>query len=310
MPCLVPKVYTVAKHKNSDLCAQVFDASARSGAFAAQMDSPTNINIETIRRCNGSCRFCPASVESPHRIHDDGHTMSPEGFSRVCDELSRIGFSNRISLYGTNEPLLDDFLTSRVAQASQACPEATIRVMTNGRLLTLNKAEELFAAGLHALDVSIYRPDPYVETVAKQLKQSPWGKSVRIFSRSRNAVLFNRAGWSPHYEPESCLPLQSGCCYPFLQCNISSRLLMGQCCYDYRFEGNWGNLWATSFEAIWNGPRAQRIRLRILKNDRTGSDLCHVCDYPGTPRDRVDSSVSSAVRDAYIKQFPRDCPVL
>ena len=80
--------------------------------------------------------------------------MRVEVFSRLLDELVRIGFSGRLSYHFYNEPLLRHDLEMLVSQVSDRLPEAYQLLFTNGVLLTNKRYHSLLEAGLDSFVVT------------------------------------------------------------------------------------------------------------------------------------------------------------
>lgn len=295
--------HTRTRHR---ACRDVFSKLARARKYTAMMAGPPlNINIETVRKCNGSCHFCPASTLYA-QPESAGHLMPDAVYERLCRELHRIKYVGRISFFVTNEPLLDPKIVDRVSAARTACEHATLRLMTNGLLLTGPKVEALFRAGLDMLDISLYTPNPKVENKIQSLAAHPLSARIRVFSRRRDAQLFNRAGHSVRGGVGPMPPVPAGCLYPFTQLNISSYGTVGQCCHDFQFNGLWGDVCRMSFDEIWNGAPALLLRRSLLANRRRQNRICSACDYPGTPRDQLPPAIAPDVARTFLDLFPRD----
>ena len=60
---------------------------------------PRVVLIETRSKCNGTCAFCPASALTDERSDE---LMSLEVFNKIIDDLAKINYSNRVSLFNNN----------------------------------------------------------------------------------------------------------------------------------------------------------------------------------------------------------------
>ena len=237
------------------------------------------VNIETRSVCNGKCAFCPASQPG---LRPDRH-MPWSTFQTVIDQLAVLRFPGEIAFYINNEPLLDKRLPEMIAYARQACPAASLTVSTNGILLTLDRARELFGAGTDRLLVNLYTPDqswyPRVHEIARELPEPLWKKTY-VFLRRVDDTISNRAGSSPNL-PQLAQSVRAFCELPFNQINIATDGQVGLCCQDYFFSENLGNVTEQQLLSIWFGPKYRRIRDALLDYDRTATRICSVCDYHG-----------------------------
>jgi len=239
----------------------------------------STVNLETRTICNGKCLFCPASIKG---VRPD-ELMPWEIFVNVIDQLKKISFSGQIALFINNEPLLDSRLPQMVSYVRAACPAATVVVSTNGILLNLERALELYRAGLDRLIVNMYTRNrswlPQVHQIALELPDEYWRKTY-VFFRRDDDELTNRAGASPN-KPKLTQPIRAFCELPFNQINITASGRVGLCCLDYYFSEEMGNVAQQELLSIWFGARLQQVRQSLLNYDRQAANLCTVCDYPG-----------------------------
>ena len=114
----------------------------------------TQVLIETQTDCNRSCSFCPQSESiRPYK------QIEWSVYTNIIDQLGKGGFSGRIALFMTNEPLLDKELINRIIYAKNVSPKFFIDINTNGNLLDLKLIDQLFDAGLDNLSIDDYRSD-------------------------------------------------------------------------------------------------------------------------------------------------------
>ncbi|MBV8949753.1 MAG: radical SAM protein [Actinobacteria bacterium] len=109
---------------------------------------PREIQLEVTAACNLRCRMCLVRYRPP--VNRVAGSMSFETFRTVVDDLPEL---ERVTLQGLGEPLLNPDLVAMVRYASAR----GIRVgfNTNGLLLTPERAEDLVAAGVDWLHVSV-----------------------------------------------------------------------------------------------------------------------------------------------------------
>ena len=104
---------------------------------------PRIIHIETRSRCNGTCSFCPASAITDARSDE---LMQLDLFIKIINELSLIGYSNRLSIYNNNEPFLDKRINHLITIARDLLPKTYLELKTNGSLINIQKVLLAFNA--------------------------------------------------------------------------------------------------------------------------------------------------------------------
>jgi len=107
--------------------------------------------IETTTAYTRSCKWCTRSY---YEIKPD--FMPEELFMKIISELATINFRGRLSLFQNGEPLLDKRLSKWIWISKQYCPKAFTFIITNGDLLTYERAIDLFMSGLDAMKVNTY----------------------------------------------------------------------------------------------------------------------------------------------------------
>ena len=110
--------------------------------------------IETRTDCNNHCPFCPHAFNKKELGIMDWNT-----YCKIIDELCAIGYNGRVALMLSNEPLLEDRLIDMIRYAKNKSQRLFMDITTNGRLLTVEMVDQLFANGLDNLNVNDYRGD-------------------------------------------------------------------------------------------------------------------------------------------------------
>ena len=100
----------------------------------------TDIEIETINRCNGTCSFCPVNRNVDTR---EFKKMPEELFNKIIQELKEINYSGSVALYSNNEPLLDKRIYEFARITREELPNSYIYMFTNGTLIDMDKFLEL-----------------------------------------------------------------------------------------------------------------------------------------------------------------------
>jgi MoaA/NifB/PqqE/SkfB family radical SAM enzyme len=111
-------------------------------AHALKRDSPRILYIEVTKRCNAACSFCPYWQDHRRGELDD--------YSPIVARLKPFCVT-----FSGGEPLLRPELPRLVAQVTALSPRPYTAVLTNGWLLSTERARELRDAGCEQISVSI-----------------------------------------------------------------------------------------------------------------------------------------------------------
>ena len=116
-------------------------------------DFPLYIQFDTTQKCNFKCPHCLITddVNLDKLFSDD--TISNKGFERIIDEASEHKCPS-IALHGTNEPLLDKGLESKIEYVSKR-GFIDIMINTNASALTDNRIKKLLDSGLTRIRFSL-----------------------------------------------------------------------------------------------------------------------------------------------------------
>ena len=118
----------------------------------------TKIYVEPTTCCNLDCRTCIRNV-----WHAELSTMSEATFASILDNLKAIEPCPRLFFGGLGEPFLHKSIVDWITRAKAL--GATVELITNGTLLTEERARALIASGLDNLWVSIdgATPESYAD---------------------------------------------------------------------------------------------------------------------------------------------------
>jgi radical SAM protein with 4Fe4S-binding SPASM domain len=109
---------------------------------------PAELQVEITSACNLRCTMCLVSYRPP--VNKLAGAMTPELFTRVLDGVPTL---RRLTMQGLGEPLLSPYLVEQVRQAKRR--GVTVGFNSNATLLTRRRADELVAAGLDWLHISL-----------------------------------------------------------------------------------------------------------------------------------------------------------
>lgn len=103
---------------------------------------PISANLEVTKRCNARCNFCDYWKTKKENVIDD--------YGPIIKKIDPM----IVTLTG-GEPLLRRDLPDIIRNIRKAVPTIYVAMITNGSLLTIEKAKELHEAGLDQLSLSV-----------------------------------------------------------------------------------------------------------------------------------------------------------
>ncbi len=246
------------------------------------LDLLTTVHIETRTRCNSSCAYCAANPRFDRR---DDRSMSKDTYQKIINGLAEINYSQRVSPYCNNEPLLDKNIYSYIAYAREKLPDATIELKTNGTVLNEDRLKQLFENGLDKLYINDYQVSSHASAKLEALYDAYKNTYQDKLSYSRanydnQAYKLNRAGSNPS---KSALPEPKNyfCYRPFEMIVFTADGKMACCSNDFYLENNIGNIHNASLKELFTGERIQALRKCLMKHDRSSFEACRKCDYVG-----------------------------
>ena len=237
----------------------------------------SNVQIETINRCNGICGFCPINKNEDNRKYA---YMTDGLLEKIVGELSDIEYSGSLALFSNNEPLLDNRIVQRYKYCRERLPKTTLYMYTNGTLLTV----ELFVQLIKYLDqivIDNYSPKLELIKPCKKIEEyclmHPELKNkVTIVIRNPNEILTNRGGDAPNRKSSICLNGVS-CVLPFKQLIIRPDGKISLCCNDPLGKETMGDINRDSLLDIWYGEAFANVREKLIKG-RENHPHCKKCD--------------------------------
>lgn len=231
--------------------------------------------IETRTDCNNNCPFCP------HHYNDKPlGIMNWDTYKLIIDNLVNIGFSGRVALMVSNEPLLEERLMDMIDYVKSKTPRLFLDITTNGKILTLDWVDRLFSHGLDNLNINDYRGDRelYPEKISSNLipiiEAYTNNPKLTIQKRRFDEKLPNYGGNIPQ---ESPMDSDCGFCnFPFrkLVIDYSGKIIL--CCNDFMSETCMGNIHDKSLIDCWNESVFNQYRDSLLNHERIG--LCSKCN--------------------------------
>jgi len=265
---------------------KVKEAFIKAGGFAKVPDNGLfkKIFIETVSYCNNDCAFCPASAKTGLKRPE--HIMSEALYMKILQELTEISFQGSIAFHCNNEPLLDRHLPSRIKTARGLLKTNFFYLYTNGTIINIESANQLFAAGLNRIIISNYSDNYELIPPVKNLIDNSSGLQgeVIVNYRLKDEYLGNRAGESPNGGPSLKKPLKVICARPLTELVVGYEGTVPLCCADGLWKSVMGNARESSLKDIWFSGSFKRIRRSLAEGARDCTEICRVCDALKLPR--------------------------
>ncbi|MCZ9312653.1 MAG: SPASM domain-containing protein [Methanocorpusculum sp.] len=237
----------------------------------------TNIEIETVNRCNGSCSFCPVNIHEPQRPYAK---MDSNLVYKIIDELSSLEYSGNIALFSNNEPFLDERIVGFYKYAREHLPRAFIHIYTNGSVLSLEKFIEI-TQYLDRMIIDNYNDGFELNSGIKRLHEycethPDLFKKVIFSMRLQNQVLTSRGGQAPN--KQNIPTIRAKCVLPFSQIIIRPDGKISLCCNDALGKYTLGDVTTQTLREIWYSKSYYQIRKEMMTNGRKNLMLCTSCD--------------------------------
>lgn len=240
--------------------------------------SPVFISIETINRCNGTCSFCPCNINDESRPYKE---MSDKIFNKIIDDLVDMDYDGTLMLLANNEIFLDKKIMKRLRYAREKLSKCHMKVITNGKLLSLKIFDELNRDKLiDELVINNYNTtselNPWVKKIYDNYKDVDLNINVVINIRYSGEVLSNRAMSSPNKGGNKII--KDYCVLPFTDININPDGNLLICCCDAKEKTNLGNVMDNKIIDIFNNEKYNMIRDK-MKMGRNSYSFCKYCDF-------------------------------
>lgn len=145
---------------------------------------PLNVTLELTMNCNFRCQHCYNYDRSLAKPPQEEVPLTPAEILRLMDDLAKIG-TLYISFTGGEAALNPNLLEYiRAARARNMVP----RLKSNGALLTEKRCEALRAAGLDAVNISLYGGSPETHEPFTRTKGT-FHKTIEGIQHAQNAGL-------------------------------------------------------------------------------------------------------------------------
>jgi len=276
------------------------------GAAIAAVGLPRYVEVETSRRCNRTCDWCP---NGKHTVRRRQELMGWTLFRRIVDELGGLEYGGWLAFHNYNEPLLNRRLLDEIGYVRATIPAARPAIYTNGDVLNLALYERLVAAGVRYIRVTRYprRADaaPRTDTIRAWLTRAGLDELLWDFRRVRQGLAavidtpelrvevispaivgaYNNRGGSVTTLPVLVKTRTEPCLMTATSAVIDYRGRMKMCCCVYpeipAHAGYvLGDLRTATFADLWWSARMDAYRAAHARADWSLSPACTGCTQP------------------------------
>ena len=279
-----------------------YDISASIGVY------PRQLAIETVNHCNAECVMCPYPQMKRHK-----GTMSEEVHRLIIDKIAAWNAPiETISHAGMGEPLLDNKIEQKIIYEKQIFTNAKVAIYSNVSALNEKRAGQILESGVDILSVSLngYSKEIY-EAVMKlsfDLTQKNLHRFIQMNNERGHPIQINVSlvptkhhskkemenfcsywdgkvdaviippyiGWGGFFDL-GVKKKQYPCRYIFevLQIDWDGTVVM--CCEDFETKYPLGNLTEQEPQEVFNSPKLQEQRRRMVDGDFSLPPLCVDC---------------------------------
>ena len=283
--------------------------AARQRAGAA---FPRVVAIEGTNRCNAACVMC--GHKGMQRAHG---VMDLALYQRLISQLQAHP-PELLLLSGFGEPLLDPHLGHRISLAKRAGLQR-IGIVTNASLLTAEQTDELIAAGLDLVHISLdgatpatynrlrpgldfdcvignierllarqRRPAVHIQVVMLRENASEKQALRRLWHGRADRLIFRPAqDWAgqvslPPADYSPHLMRHDGappCRYLWDQLNVYWDGTVPACCLDFEAKQVLGDVKQETSDEVWQGGILADMRRKHNDGERDTIPLCRQCNY-------------------------------
>lgn len=267
---------------------------------------PLYVELETSRRCNRTCGWCP-NGEQPARREQE--LMNWSLFTKITGELGGLGYDGWLANHNYNEPLLNPRVFAELDHVRHVLPQAKPAIYTNGDVLREPMLTRLLESCVRYLRVTRYprradTPATYeaLFTWARRagLAHWPWEQrtvrqglalvrqlgDVKIEVIGPNIIgTYNNRGGAVTQLPILASPRRAPCWMTATSASIDFRGRMKMCCCvypDLEEHAGYviGNLADKPFTELWTCEQMAGYRTAHARADWSLSPACRSCTQP------------------------------
>lgn len=293
------------------------------------LDTPISILIEPANACNFSCYYCDLAVRNNDGEKTFSNTiLSYDLFKKIVSDMKQFPQKVRaINFSRAGEPLINKELPNMIKFAKQEEVCETIKIITNGSLLTPTMSTSLIDAGLDVLRISLQglTREEYFKNCGYKVDMKSFIGNIKFFYENRNSckvfikilddIVKGREEQFYDIFGDICDEISiehiiknvestnkvekvlnmfneevekiAICSSPFYTLNICADGRVLPCCF-FSNEDYFGNEKEKTLLEIWNGKEMNELRLNILE-EKNAHPLCIACNIPFQGRSTKDN---------------------
>ncbi|GAA1886154.1 radical SAM/SPASM domain-containing protein [Asanoa iriomotensis] len=268
---------------------------------------PRYVEVETSRRCNRTCAWCPNGESDARRAQQ---IMDWRLFRRVVDELGGSGFDGFFAFHNYNEPLLNRRILDEVSYVRATIGAARPAIYSNGDVIDAAMFHRLIDSGVAYLRVTRYphraETPASFEAIRAWLHQkgltdeAPWRfepvrqglaaladlRGCRIEVISPQIIeAYNHRGGAVTTLPMLAKSRTAPCLMTATSAVIDYRGRMKMCCCVYPEAPAHagyviGDLHTATFAELWGSAQMNAYRAAHARADWSLSPACASCVQP------------------------------
>jgi len=289
---------------NIDACAT---PSALAASSCRRTPLPRYVEVETSRKCNRTCGWCPNGENAARRTQD---VMPWSLYTGIIDELGTLDYTGWLAFHNYNEPLLNERLTREISYAKTAVPQSKPSIYSNGDVLRRELFDQLVDTGVEYIRITRYPHQadtpPSFTAIEKWLRQAglfdrldwtyrPVRQGLAAVAESGALKVeiispqilesYNNRGGSVTMLPLAAPPRTAPCMMTVTSATIDYRGRMKMCCCVYPDTEDHaryviGDLNQSTFLELWNSPQMTEYRRGHAVADWSLSPACRTCTQP------------------------------
>jgi hypothetical protein len=269
---------------------------------------PTYVEVETSRRCNRTCAWCPNSEHDARRAQQ---LMDWELFRRLVHELGTLDYGGWLAFHNYNEPLLNRRILDEIGYVRATIPAARPAIYSNGDVVDLPLFHRLITAGVRYIRITRYprhadTAPPY-DTITAWLRQAglidEYAWTLRPVRQGLAAVVEDTGGWKAEVIAPAITSVYNNrggsvttlpvlarqrtepCLMTATSAVIDYRGRMKMCCCVYPEAPAHagyviGDLYAATFTQLWDSAQMNAYRAAQARADWSLSPACATCVQP------------------------------
>jgi len=247
-----------------------------------QLRALNSIEINPVELCTRNCVFCPRA----HGYKNQSLHISNSTAHSIGNKLAAVEYKGGIGVSGFGEPLLHTSISDIVRVIRSYLPDLSrFDIITNGDMLTADKAVQLIDAGITNILVNLYDGPQQIKQFEDLFAKAQTDKYMLRHhyygpGEDYGLNINNRAGAVKDREVQT--PLKKSCYLPFYKFIIDWNGDILLCPQDWNRKSDLNlNINTHTVSEIWFSEKIAKYRRLLIDKDRSTSP-CKTCDCSGT----------------------------